>query len=117
MPGNTDRRIEKRGIRLSRVLSGTFMTSLDGPGFSITLLKATTEMLEHIDAPTNALGWPVPTFTPSSWSKSESRVVQDFNESTEEKVATGNLKCKSRFVYIQSQLLYPPFNSELLSRS
>lgn len=46
-----------RGFKLSKVLSGTYMTSLDGPGFSITLLKATTEMLKHIDAPTTASGW------------------------------------------------------------
>ena len=46
-----------RGVKLSKVLSGTYMTSLDGPGFSITLLKATTEMLKHIDALTTASGW------------------------------------------------------------
>lgn len=46
-----------RGVKLSKLLSGTYMTSLDGPGFSITLLKATTEMLKHIDAPTTASGW------------------------------------------------------------
>lgn len=34
------------------------MSSLDGPGFSITLLKATSEMLKYIDAPSNAVGWP-----------------------------------------------------------
>jgi dihydroxyacetone kinase len=36
------------------------MSSLDGPGFSITLLKATAEMVEYIDAPTTALGWAPP---------------------------------------------------------
>ncbi|KAL5322380.1 hypothetical protein ACEPPN_010353 [Leptodophora sp. 'Broadleaf-Isolate-01'] len=50
--------LEARKITLSRVLSGTFMSSLDGPGFSITLLKATSEMLKYIDAPSNAVGWP-----------------------------------------------------------
>lgn len=34
------------------------MSSLDGPGFSITLLKANSEMLKHLDAPSNAVGWP-----------------------------------------------------------
>lgn len=34
------------------------MTSLDGPGFSITLLKATPDILGHIDADTDAVGWP-----------------------------------------------------------
>lgn len=34
------------------------MTSLDASGFSITLLKATPEILAAIDAPTSAIGWP-----------------------------------------------------------
>ena len=34
------------------------MTSLDASGFSITLLKATPDMLEAIDDPTTAVGWP-----------------------------------------------------------
>ncbi|EXF80789.1 dihydroxyacetone kinase [Colletotrichum fioriniae PJ7] len=46
-----------RGIKLARVISGTYMTSLNGPGFSITLLKANPEILKHIDASTNAIGW------------------------------------------------------------
>lgn len=33
------------------------MTSLNGPGFSITLLRASTDMLRYLDAPTSALGW------------------------------------------------------------
>ncbi|KZL82464.1 dihydroxyacetone kinase [Colletotrichum incanum] len=46
-----------RGLKLSRVISGTYMTSLNGPGFSITLLKATPEILKYIDASTDAIGW------------------------------------------------------------
>ncbi|KAG5365540.1 Dihydroxyacetone kinase 1 [Yarrowia sp. C11] len=52
-----------------RVLSGAFETSLDGPGFSITLydtsysaslLKnmSTSQLLDFIDAPTDAPAWP-----------------------------------------------------------
>jgi len=33
------------------------MTSLNGPGFSITLLNADTEMLTYLDVPTLAPGW------------------------------------------------------------
>lgn len=33
------------------------MTSLNGPGFSITLLKATSEMIGYLEAPTSAAGW------------------------------------------------------------
>ncbi|KAI9799853.1 MAG: hypothetical protein M1833_003775 [Piccolia ochrophora] len=46
------------------VLSGTYMTSLNGPGFSITLLKLVDtklgpgkSMLELLDAPAEATGW------------------------------------------------------------
>lgn len=48
----------ERGIQSIRLLAGTFMTSLDASGFSITLLKATPDMLEAIDDPTTAVGWP-----------------------------------------------------------
>lgn len=44
------------------------MTSLDGPGFSITLLKATEEMLTHLDTSVEAAGWSpgnVPSFNAS----------------------------------------------------
>lgn len=47
-----------------RILAGTFMTSLNGLGFSISLLKVTdtglsagTSMLELLDAPAEASGW------------------------------------------------------------
>ncbi|OAL51699.1 dihydroxyacetone kinase [Pyrenochaeta sp. DS3sAY3a] len=51
-------KLEIGGITLkSRVLSGTYMTSLNGLGFSISLLKATPIMLRYIDAPTDARDW------------------------------------------------------------
>jgi dihydroxyacetone kinase len=50
------------GIRPVRILSGTFMTSLNGLGFSISLLKITDlgvgkSALELLDAPSEATGW------------------------------------------------------------
>lgn len=49
-------------IRAVRVYAGTFMTSLDGPGFSISLLNLTEtgiheSFLDLLDAPSNARGW------------------------------------------------------------
>lgn len=35
------------------------MTSLDGKGFSITLLKASAQMLEALDLPATSPGWTV----------------------------------------------------------
>ncbi|KAF2859994.1 dihydroxyacetone kinase [Piedraia hortae CBS 480.64] len=52
-------------IEPARILSGTFMTSLNGLGFSISLLKvADTDvgksMLELLDAPADCTGWSAP---------------------------------------------------------
>jgi hypothetical protein len=63
------------------------MTSLDGPGFSITLLKATSEILEYIDAPTTAVGWSAPSFAPSSWENQPSRQVSTLDEIKGKEVA------------------------------
>ncbi|KAK9327292.1 Dak1 domain-containing protein [Lipomyces starkeyi] len=50
-------------LKLVRVLAGTFMTALDGPGFSITLLNLTKagddRILQLLDMPTGAPGWTV----------------------------------------------------------
>jgi dihydroxyacetone kinase len=60
-------------IKPVRVLAGTFMTSLNGVGFSISLLKLTdTElgdgksMLELLDAPAEAVGWS-PSIRSQTW--------------------------------------------------
>ncbi|KAJ3540425.1 hypothetical protein NM208_g5069 [Fusarium decemcellulare] len=46
------------GVRPRRILAGTYMSSLNGPGFSITLLKLVDQgWLQLIDAPTQASGW------------------------------------------------------------
>lgn len=49
-------------VNAVRVYAGTYMTSLDGPGFSITLLNTIEtgvrkSLLELLDAPSNARGW------------------------------------------------------------
>ncbi|CAK7216202.1 hypothetical protein SCUCBS95973_002730 [Sporothrix curviconia] len=54
---NVVRALAQRHIQPARLLSGTYMTSLNGPGFSITLLRATPQMLELLDAPTTAVNW------------------------------------------------------------
>ena len=53
------------GIKPVRILSGTYMTSLNGMGFSITLLRMQAtglgvgrEMMDLLDAPAGATGWP-----------------------------------------------------------
>ncbi|EMC98295.1 hypothetical protein BAUCODRAFT_420155 [Baudoinia panamericana UAMH 10762] len=61
------------GIKPVRIVSGTFMTSLNGLGFSISLLKlqdtgAAKSMLELLDAPAECTGWAAAIST-STWSK------------------------------------------------
>lgn len=58
-----------------RVLQGTFLTSLNGMGFSISLLQLADNglgpgksMLELIDAPAEAVGWAAPINT-STWNE------------------------------------------------
>jgi dihydroxyacetone kinase len=54
------------GIRPVRILSGTFMTSLNGLGFSITLLNVVNtdiggpSMIQLLDYPCEATGWSTP---------------------------------------------------------
>ena len=60
------------GIVPKRTLSGIFMTSLNGLGFSISLLKLTdsgvsASLLDLLDAPAEATGWAAPIKT-STWS-------------------------------------------------
>ncbi|XP_042002904.1 putative 3,4-dihydroxy-2-butanone kinase [Salvia splendens] len=47
------------GVAVERVYTGSFMTSLDMAGFSITVMKADQAILNQLDAPTRAPNWPV----------------------------------------------------------
>jgi len=49
--------LRERGVQCVRVFSGALMTSLDMFGFSLTLLRADTERLARLDAPTAAPAW------------------------------------------------------------
>ncbi|RKK78266.1 hypothetical protein BFJ71_g16541 [Fusarium oxysporum] len=52
------RQVVERGIKIDKSLVGTFVTSLDGPGFSATLLQLDEELKQLLDAPTTAPAWP-----------------------------------------------------------
>lgn len=57
---------DRYSIKPVRILSGTYMTSLNGLGFSITLLNAVNtdiggpSMIELLDAPSEVTGWSAP---------------------------------------------------------
>lgn len=56
--GEVHRQLELRSIIVKRFMFGTFVTALDGPGFSVTLLGLDDELLPLLDAPTTAPAWP-----------------------------------------------------------
>ncbi|XP_010271130.1 PREDICTED: putative 3,4-dihydroxy-2-butanone kinase isoform X2 [Nelumbo nucifera] len=49
----------EHGLAVDRVYTGSFMTSLDMAGFSMSIMKADKKILQHLDAPTKAPYWPV----------------------------------------------------------
>lgn len=78
------------GIKPVRVLSGTYMTSLNGLGFSISLLKLTDtgvgqSMLELLDAPAEATGWSAAVSTKTWQERSSATREEGKGASTEAK--------------------------------
>ncbi len=49
--------LERDGFALARPMVGDYVTSLEMPGCSLTLLRADAEMLELFDAPANTPAW------------------------------------------------------------
>jgi dihydroxyacetone kinase len=83
-------------IKPLRVIQGTFLTSLNGPGFSISLLKLADtglgpgkSLLELLDAPAEAVGWAAPVKT-STWENRTDEPVAKRRAATEIQVV-GNL--------------------------
>jgi len=88
--------LRSNGFIVRRVLSGTYMTSLNMPGFSLTLLLlprdtsdtvqwSTDDILQFLDAPTEAPGWPwhAPS-NPSFPAESATPSVQELAHTTHE---------------------------------
>jgi ATP-dependent dihydroxyacetone kinase len=50
--------LKRRGMKVSRAWTGTFLSALDMPGCSLSLFKLTPNLLALLDAPTNAISWP-----------------------------------------------------------
>uniref|UniRef100_A0A8C1M5Q7 Triokinase/FMN cyclase n=2 Tax=Cyprinus carpio TaxID=7962 RepID=A0A8C1M5Q7_CYPCA len=50
--------LEERGVQVVRVMAGSFMTSLEMAGMSLSLMKVDEEMLRLFDAKTTAPAWP-----------------------------------------------------------
>ncbi|XHF28244.1 dihydroxyacetone kinase subunit DhaL [Corallococcus exercitus] len=50
--------LEERGVKVERAWQGTFLSALEMPGCSLTLLKVDDARLARLDAPTEAPAWP-----------------------------------------------------------
>lgn len=86
-------------IRPVRVIQGTFLTSLNQLGFSISLLKlvdtglgAGKSMLELFDAPAEAVGYNAP-ISPSTWEKRTDAPVE-LKRTTPAEEQPSNVKCR-----------------------
>ena len=84
-------------IKPVRILSGTYMTSLNGLGFSISLLRITdtrlgkgNSLLELLDAPAEASGWTA-AVTNETWQKRDA-AFQHEEIGTEESFQPSNLR-------------------------
>ena len=92
------------GLEPKRILIGTFMTSLNGMGFSISVLKlqdtglgSGKSMLELLDAPAEATGWSAAIKT-STWEQAKAGAQKSDEASVEDEETPSNLKCEFLFM-------------------
>jgi dihydroxyacetone kinase len=86
-------------IKPVRILAGTFMTSLNGLGFSISLLRvADASMLELLDAPAEATGWSA-AISSSTWAR-RGEAKKNEEQVDEEEIQPSDLRGK----YSQSRI-------------
>lgn len=77
------------GVRPVRILSGTYMTSLNGLGFSITLLNVVNtdiggpSMIQLLDDPCEATGWSAP-ISKNTWEAKNTATREDTAQSGDE---------------------------------
>lgn len=50
--------LKDHGLAVKRAYAGTFLSSLDMAGFSLSVLRVDEERLHYLDAPTAAVAWP-----------------------------------------------------------
>ncbi|CAF0720483.1 unnamed protein product [Rotaria sordida] len=103
--------LERRAIHVKRIICGEMMTSLNMKGFSLTVLKLTTDMnstiLNLLDLPTDAFAWPK-TISPVQLSSS----IQILSDSLE-----FNEQLSTEFINNDSQLLFESSIAELVNQA
>jgi dihydroxyacetone kinase len=85
-------------IKPKRTLSGTYITSLNGNGFSISLLRlqdtelgAKMSMLDLIEAPAETMGWTNPVQR-ETWERNDSEIVRKRKDTGQEETEPSNAK-------------------------
>lgn len=84
------------GLHPRRLLAGTFMTSLNGMGFSLSLLKIVDlgpglrTIIQLLDEPSEAVGWASPIRT-ATW-ESKTEAPSEFRLKGSEEAAPSNIK-------------------------
>ena len=96
----TSRLLKDYGLKPRRIISGTLFGSLDGPGFIISILRLADtglgtgkSLLDLIDAPVNAIGWPR-CVTRETWEKTF-EPASEKTEEEEDETKPSNLKRES----------------------
>ncbi|KAI0166866.1 dihydroxyacetone kinase [Hypoxylon sp. FL1284] len=90
------KQLKSWGIEPVRILSGTYMTSLNGLGFSISLLNVVNtdiggpSMIELLDDPCEAAGWAAP-IQKTTWEAKNTATREDTTGSSES-IKTSGLK-------------------------
>ncbi|KAH9901844.1 dihydroxyacetone kinase [Xylariomycetidae sp. FL2044] len=88
------------GIEPVRILSGTYMTSLNGLGFSISLLNVVNtdiggpSMIQLLDSPCEATGWAAP-ISKNTWEAKNKNTREDIS-SSDENIKPSGLKVDSK---------------------
>jgi dihydroxyacetone kinase len=56
--GSAIKKLREKGIDVVRVWAGTFLSALDMPGFSLSVMPVDAHRLEMLDWPTSTFAWP-----------------------------------------------------------
>ncbi|XP_074005324.1 triokinase/FMN cyclase [Numenius arquata] len=87
--GAAIRRLESRGVRVTRALVGSFMTALEMAGVSLTLMLVDEELVRLIDADTTAMAWPKVAAAPATSRRQEVPAPKEGQWTTQHGTSTG----------------------------
>ena len=76
--------LAERGITVRRSLNGTFVTSVNMHGVSVTLTRCNDEIAELLDAPTSTPAWPAAIGTEATFAPAEMSFADKLPETGEE---------------------------------